>query len=151
MPCLIASNNILSPEIQKAVSKAVRNGISERLGGWNVAIYQAPDYPAFAIKIEGPKGLRWSWTFFEQEQTSEFIEERVAKGIMAQLLLHEESTSSNNTGRSLVSRRLSGLLSIAQTISFRLAQSEKECVLPPSSENARRRDESYEEAYLYPN
>jgi hypothetical protein len=92
MPCLIASNNILSPEIHKALSKAVRNGISERLGEWNVVIYQAPDYPGFAIRIEGPKGLRWSWTFLEQEQTSELIEERVAKGIMAQLLLQEDST-----------------------------------------------------------
>ena len=91
MSCNIASNNILSPEVQKAVSKAVRDGISERLGEWNVVIYQAPDYPAFAIRIEGPKGLRWSWTFFEQEQAPEFIVEKVAKGIMAQLMLQEES------------------------------------------------------------
>jgi hypothetical protein len=90
MSCIIASNNILSPEVQRAVSKAVSDGIREGQGEWNVVIYQAPDYPAYAVRIEGPKGLRWSWTFYEQEQAPEFIEERVAKGITAQLMLQEK-------------------------------------------------------------
>jgi hypothetical protein len=85
MSCTIASNNIRSPELREAVSKAVRDGIGERLGEWNVVVYQAPDYPAFAVSIEGPKGLHWSWTFFEREQAPEFIQQRVAEGIAAQL------------------------------------------------------------------
>ena len=68
MACNIVFNNIPPPELQKAICKAIRDGIGERQGDWNVVVYQAPNYPAFAIRIEGPEGLRWSWTFFEQEQ-----------------------------------------------------------------------------------
>lgn len=89
MSCTIVSNNISALEVREAVSKTVRDGIGQRLGEWNVVVYQPPDYPAFAIRIEGPKGLRWSWTFFEQEQGSAFIRQRVANGIIAQLALQE--------------------------------------------------------------
>jgi hypothetical protein len=87
MSCTIASNNIPFADLRETVNNAVRDGIGERLGAWNVVVYQAPDYPAFAISIEGPRGLRWSWTFFEREQTREFIQQKVAEGIIAQLLL----------------------------------------------------------------
>ncbi len=90
--CSIISNNIPSPELRDAVSKAVCDGIGERRGGWNVIVYQAPDYPAFAVRIEGPKGLRWSWTFFEQEQVPELIEQKVATGILGQMSLRREPT-----------------------------------------------------------
>ena len=56
-----------------------------------MVIYQAPDYAAFAVRIEGPKGLRWNWTFYEQEQAPELIRQKVANGITGQLLLKEES------------------------------------------------------------
>jgi hypothetical protein len=92
MSCTIVSNNISAPEVRDAVSKTVRDGIGQRLGEWKVVVYQPPDYPAFAIRIEGPKGLRWSWTFFEQEQDSAFIQQRVATGIIARLASQERST-----------------------------------------------------------
>jgi hypothetical protein len=91
MSCTIASNNIPAPQLRESVNKAVREGIGERSGDWKVDIYQAPDYPAFAIRIEGPKGLRWSWTLHEHEQTPEFIRERVAQGIITKLSLLEDS------------------------------------------------------------
>jgi hypothetical protein len=92
MSCTIVSNNISAPELREAVSEAVRNGIGERAGGWNAVVYQAPDYPEFAIRIEGPKSLRWSWTFREQEQAPEFIQQKVAQAVIARLLPHEESS-----------------------------------------------------------
>jgi hypothetical protein len=92
MSCTIVSNNIPPLEIRKAVNKAVRDGIGDRLGEWNVVVYQAPDYPAFAVRIEGPDGLRWSWTFFEHEQAPEFIEQSVVNGIGGQLSLQRESS-----------------------------------------------------------
>ena len=85
MSCTIVSNNIPSPEVRKAVSQAISNGIGGRSGEWKVIVYQAPDYPEFAVKIDGPKGLRWSWTFRAQEQAPEFIQKRVAQAILAQL------------------------------------------------------------------
>jgi hypothetical protein len=94
MSCTIVSNNIPSPEVRDAVSKAVCEGIGERLGEWSVVVYQAPDYPAFAVRIEGPKGLRWSWTFFGQEQESQAIQQKVAAGIMGQMSLQSESAES---------------------------------------------------------
>ena len=72
MPCTIVSNNIPSAELREAVSEAVRDGIGERPGEWNIVVYQAPDYLGFAVRIEGPKNLRWSWTFREEEQVSDF-------------------------------------------------------------------------------
>jgi hypothetical protein len=96
MSCTIASNNISCPELRKSVSEAVRDGIGERSGEWNVVIYQAPDYLGFAVRIEGPKGLRWSWTFGEQEQAPEFIQQKVAQAMQAKLLSHEESSSTES-------------------------------------------------------
>jgi hypothetical protein len=90
MSCTIASNNISSPEVRKAVSEAVRDGIGELLGEWNVVVYQAPDCPDLAVRIEGPKGLRWSWTFREQERAPDIIQHKVALAILAKLLLQEE-------------------------------------------------------------
>ena len=84
MSCTIVSNNILSPEVRESVNTAIRNGIGERGGEWNVVVYQAPDFPALAIRIEGPKGLRWSWTFYEQEQVPETIQQKINTGIIAQ-------------------------------------------------------------------
>jgi hypothetical protein len=84
MACKIASNNIQSPELRDTVNKAVSDGIGAREGEWSVVIYQAPDYPALAIRIEGPKGLHWSWTFYEREQGADFIQQKVAEGIAAQ-------------------------------------------------------------------
>jgi hypothetical protein len=84
MSCTIVSNNILSPEVRESVNTAIRNGIGERVGEWNVVVYQALDFPALAIRIEGPKGLRWSWTFFEQEQAPETIQQKINAGIIAQ-------------------------------------------------------------------
>ncbi len=84
MACNFASNNIQSPELRDAVSKAVCDGIGGKAGDWSVVIYQAPDYPALAIRIEGPKGLHWSWTFYEREQGADFIRQKVAEGIAAQ-------------------------------------------------------------------
>jgi hypothetical protein len=56
-----------------------------------VVVYQSPDYPAFAVRIDGPKGLRWSWTLREQEQAPEFIQQRIAQAIKTQFLLREDS------------------------------------------------------------
>lgn len=85
MSCTIVTNNISTPQLRASASKAVCEGIGERSGDWRVDIYQAPDYPAFAIRIVGPRGLRWDWTFYEQEQSSEFIRQRVAQGIIDKL------------------------------------------------------------------
>ena len=95
MSCTIASNNISSLELREAVSEAVRKGIGERPGEWTVAIYQAPDYPGFAVNINGPKRLRWSWTFRGQEQSPEFIQQRIEEAIVAKLSVQEESESSS--------------------------------------------------------
>jgi hypothetical protein len=84
MSCTIVSNNILSPEVRESVNTAIRNGIGDRVGEWNVVVYQALDFPALAIRIEGPKGLRWSWTFYEQEQVPETIQQKINTGIIAQ-------------------------------------------------------------------
>jgi hypothetical protein len=97
MSCTIVSNNISSPEVRKAVSEAVRDGIGERAGEWNVVVYQAPDCPELAVRIEGPNGLRWSWTFRGQEQTPEFMEQKVAQAILAKLSLQ---ASASPTGAS---------------------------------------------------
>ena len=96
VPCTIVSNNVPFPELRDAVSEAIRAGIGERLGKWNVVVYQAPDFPELAVRIEGPQGLRWSWTFREQEQAPEFIREKVAQAILAKLLLQEESAPSED-------------------------------------------------------
>jgi hypothetical protein len=85
MSCTIVSNNIPSPDLRESVSEAVRAGIGERSGKWQVVVYQAPDYAGFAVSIDGPEGLRWSWTFREQEQAPEFIQQRVAQAVRAQL------------------------------------------------------------------
>ena len=69
MPCAIVSNNIQSQEIREAVNEAVRDGVGERAGEWKAVVYQAHDYPALAVRIEGPKGLRWSWAFREKTST----------------------------------------------------------------------------------
>jgi hypothetical protein len=97
MSCTIVSNNILSPEVRESVNKAIRNGIGERVGEWSVVVYQPLDLPALAIRIDGPKGLRWSWTFFEHEQVPEAIQQKVDTGIIAQLALQEKPTQTNNT------------------------------------------------------
>jgi hypothetical protein len=91
MSCSVISNNISSPELRDAVSKAVCDGIGERGGEWNVVVYQALDYPGIAVRIEGPKGLRWSWTFFALEQAPELIEQKVTTGITDQMSLRGES------------------------------------------------------------
>lgn len=85
MPCAIVSNNIQSQEIREAVNEAVRDGVGERAGEWKAVVYQAHDYPALAVRIEGPKGLRWSWTFREKEQVPAFIRDRIAQAILDQL------------------------------------------------------------------
>ena len=56
-------------------------------------VYQAPDYLGFAVRIEGPKNLRWGWTFREQEQSPKSIQEKVNQAIMAQVLLQEDSSA----------------------------------------------------------
>jgi hypothetical protein len=91
MSCSVISNNISSTELRDAVSKAVCDGIGERRGEWNVVVYQALDHLGIAVRIDGPKGLRWSWTFFEQEQATELIEQKVATGIKDQMSLRGES------------------------------------------------------------
>jgi hypothetical protein len=96
MFCTIASNNISCPELRKTVSDAIRDGIGDRFGEWNVVVYQAPDCPELAVRIEGPQGLRWSWTFREQEQAPELIQQKVAQAMLAKLLSHEESSSTES-------------------------------------------------------
>jgi hypothetical protein len=91
MSCTIVSNNIPCSDLRDAANEAVRAGIGERVGEWNVVVYQSPNYPAFAVRIDGPKGLRWSWTFREDEQAPEFIQQRIAQAITAQFLLQEDS------------------------------------------------------------
>jgi hypothetical protein len=91
MSCTIVSNNIVTPQLRDSVSQAVREGSGDTSGDWKVVIYQAPDYPAFAIRIEGPNGLRWDWTLYEQEQAPEFIRQRVAQGILTKLSLQGDS------------------------------------------------------------
>jgi hypothetical protein len=81
MPCTIVSNNIASPHVRENVSKAICDAIGDRLGEWSVVVYQAVDYPGLAVRIQGPKGLRWNWTFFGEEQSPEFIQQRIASGI----------------------------------------------------------------------
>jgi hypothetical protein len=87
MPRTIVSNNIDVPETRDAVSDAVLAGIGERRGEWNIVIYQAPDYPVLAVRIEGPNRLRWSWTFHEHEQTPAFVQQRVEQGLLDRLAL----------------------------------------------------------------
>jgi len=87
MSCTIVRNNISAPQLRASTSDAVREGIGERSGDWKVDIYQAQDYPELAIKVEGPQGLSWEWTFYEQEQSLEFIRERVAQSISDKLSL----------------------------------------------------------------
>ncbi len=84
MACTIISNNIESPDQRDAVSEAIRDGIGEKAGDWEVVVYQAADYAGFAIRISGPENLRWNWTFFGKEQAPDFIRERVAQSIAAQ-------------------------------------------------------------------
>jgi hypothetical protein len=84
MSCTIASNNISSPQLREDVSKAVCDGIGDRPGQWSAVVYQAPDYSGLAVRITGPRGLRWNWTFFGQEQNPQFIQQRVANGVIAQ-------------------------------------------------------------------
>ena len=96
MPCTIASNNIPAPELREAVSKAIRDAVGERPGKWTVIVYQAPDFPAFAIRVEGPEGLHWSWTFFEREQSPEFIQQKVGEGIAAYISRQESSAKDND-------------------------------------------------------
>jgi hypothetical protein len=74
-----------------AVSKAVCEGIGGRSGDWKVEIYQPPDYPALAVRIQGPRGLHWDWTLRETEQTPEFIRERIAQSIKVKLALQGNS------------------------------------------------------------
>jgi hypothetical protein len=93
MSCTIVSNNIPFPDLRNAANEAVRAGIGERLGEWNVAVYQALDCPELAIRIEGPKGLRWNWTFREEEQAPEFMQQRIRQAIQDNLMLQEESAS----------------------------------------------------------
>jgi hypothetical protein len=90
LSCAIVSNNVSDPEIRDALDQAARNGVGERLGDWNVVIYQAPDCPELAVRIEGPQGLRWSWTFRENEQAPDFIQSRIAMGLTDQLATREE-------------------------------------------------------------
>jgi hypothetical protein len=91
MSCTIVRNNISAPQLRASTSGAVREGIGERSGDWQVDIYQAPDYPEIAITIAGPQGLSWDWTFYEQEQSPEFIRERVAQAIIDNLSLQGDS------------------------------------------------------------
>jgi hypothetical protein len=99
--CTIISNNIESPDQRDAVSGAIREGIGEKPGEWEVIVYQAQDYAGFAIRISGPGNLRWNWTFFGKEQAPDFIRERVAQCIAAQQSLeslredYEEDTPEN--------------------------------------------------------
>ena len=91
--CTIISNNIESPDQRDAVSAAIRDGIGEKPGNWEVIVYQALDYAGFAIRISGPENLRWNWTFFGKEQAPDFIRERVAQCIAAHqslASLHED-------------------------------------------------------------
>jgi len=85
MACIIVSNNIPSPEAREAVNAAVREGIGARAGDWKVIVYQPEDYPAIAVRIQGPQALRFNWTFLAGEQTTDFIRDRVAKGILGLL------------------------------------------------------------------
>jgi len=87
MPCIIVSNNIPSPEAREVVNGAVREGIGARAGDWKVIVYQPEDYPAIAVRIQGPDELRFNWTFLAGEQSTEFIRDRVAKGIIGCLTL----------------------------------------------------------------
>src|ERR1019366_1786562 len=52
-----------------------------RIGNWNITVYQALDYPAFGIRINGPENLRWEWSVYENEQSPEIVRERVAQGL----------------------------------------------------------------------
>ncbi len=85
MACIIVSNNIPSPEAREVVNAAIREGIGTRAGDWKVIVYQPEDYPAIAVRIQGPKELRFNWTFLAGEQTTVFIRDRVAKGIVGLL------------------------------------------------------------------
>jgi len=96
MPPTIVSNNIASPQLRDSVNKAVCDGIGERLDDWKVVVYKAPDNEALAIRIEGPHGLRWNWTFYENEQTPDFIRDRVAQGILTKLSLEEDPAESTS-------------------------------------------------------
>jgi len=89
MSRIIVSNNIRSPETREAVSTAIRAGIGEREGDWEVVVYQAEDYPGLAVRIAGPRQMRLGWTFFGEEQTPEFIRQRTENGISSRLSLQE--------------------------------------------------------------
>jgi len=89
MACTIVSNNISTPETREAVSAAIRAGIGEREGNWEVVVYQAEDYPGLAVRIAGPREMRFGWTFFGKEQAPELIRERTAKGISGRLSLQD--------------------------------------------------------------
>src|SRR5215467_4735644 len=89
MACIIVSNNIPSPEAREAVNTAIRWGIGERDGDWKVVVYQAENYPGLAVRIAGPRQMRFGWTFFGEEQMPEFIRKRTANSIAGRLSLQE--------------------------------------------------------------
>ena len=92
MACTIVSNNIASPQLRESISNAVIDGIGERSGNWNITVYQALDYPAFGIRINGPENLRWEWSVYENEQSPEIVRERVAQGLASKLSLLNTSS-----------------------------------------------------------
>ena len=92
MACTIVSNNIASPQLRESISNAVIDGIGERSGNWKITVYQALDYPAFGIRINGPENLRWEWSVYENEQSPEIVRERVAQGIASKLSLLNTSS-----------------------------------------------------------
>jgi len=67
------------------VSTAIRAGIGEREGAWEVVVYQAKEYAGLVVRIAGPTEMRFGWTFFGEEQTPEFIRQRTENGISSRL------------------------------------------------------------------
>jgi hypothetical protein len=59
---------------------------------WSVVIYQPPDFPELAVRIEGPEGRCWSWTFRKNEQKPDFIQYRIAMGLTDQLAARDEKS-----------------------------------------------------------
>jgi hypothetical protein len=95
VPCTIVSNNIESPELREVVSRAIREGIGEKPGEWKVIVYQAADYAGLGVRISGPEDLRCNWTFFGNEQSPDFIRERVAQSIAAKQILQSQQDDSS--------------------------------------------------------
>ena len=83
MPTSIFSNDIAMPNRRKVIGAAVLDGIGNRPENWVVSIHEPRGGPEYIITIEGPDNFKWTYTFFGDEQTPEFIRNAVGQAVAA--------------------------------------------------------------------